>query len=51
MRGLGLEGLALHRFRAGGPPGLVLGFANLPEAAIERCIRLVAEALAESRSG
>ncbi len=51
MRGLGLEGLALHRFRTGGPPGLVLGFANLPEAAIEQSIRLVAGALAESRVG
>jgi len=47
MRGLGLEGLALHRFRPGGPPGLVLGFAGLPEPAIEQSIRLVAEALAE----
>jgi GntR family transcriptional regulator/MocR family aminotransferase len=49
MRGLGLEGLALHRFRPDGPPGLVLGFANLPEAAIERSIRLVAEALTQIR--
>jgi GntR family transcriptional regulator/MocR family aminotransferase len=47
-RGVGLEGLALHRFRPGGPPGLVLGFANLTEPAIEQSIRLVAEALAEN---
>ncbi len=47
MRGLRLEGLALHRFRPSGPPGLVLGFASLPEPAIEQSIRLVAEALAE----
>jgi GntR family transcriptional regulator / MocR family aminotransferase len=46
-RGVGLEGLALHRFRPGGAPGLVLGFAALPEAAIEKSIGLVAEALAE----
>jgi GntR family transcriptional regulator/MocR family aminotransferase len=46
-RGVGLEGLALHRFRPGGPPGLVLGFAGLPEAAIEKSISLVGEALAE----
>jgi GntR family transcriptional regulator/MocR family aminotransferase len=46
-RGVGLEGLALHRFKPGGPPGLVLGFANLPEPAIEQSVRLVAEALAE----
>jgi GntR family transcriptional regulator/MocR family aminotransferase len=43
-RGVGLEGLSLHRFKATGPPGLVLGFANLPEAAIEQSIRLVAGA-------
>jgi GntR family transcriptional regulator/MocR family aminotransferase len=47
-RGVGLEGLALHRFKPGGAAGLVLGFAGLPEAAIEQGIRLVAEALAES---
>jgi GntR family transcriptional regulator/MocR family aminotransferase len=47
-RGVGLEGLALHRFKPTGPPGLVLGFAALPEPAIEQSIRLVAEALAES---
>ncbi len=46
-RGVGLEGLALHRFRPGGPPGLVLGFAGLPEAAIEKSLRLVGEALSE----
>jgi GntR family transcriptional regulator / MocR family aminotransferase len=46
-RGVGLEGLALHRFKPGGPPGLVLGFAGLPEAAIEKSIALVGEALAE----
>ena len=44
-RGVALEGLALHRFRPGGPPGLVLGFGGLPEAAIEQGIRLVAQAL------
>ncbi|HEX3609239.1 MAG TPA: PLP-dependent aminotransferase family protein [Solirubrobacterales bacterium] len=41
-RGVGLEGLALHRFKPGGPPGLVLGFAGLPEPAIEQSVRLVA---------
>ncbi len=46
-RGVGIEGLALHRFKPGGPPGLVLGFAGLPEPAIEQSIRGVAEALAE----
>jgi GntR family transcriptional regulator / MocR family aminotransferase len=43
-RGIGLEGLSHHRFRASGPPGLVLGFASLPETAIEQSVRLVAEA-------
>ncbi|MDX6610141.1 MAG: GntR family transcriptional regulator / MocR family aminotransferase [Solirubrobacterales bacterium] len=46
-RGVGLEGLALHRFKPTGPPGLVLGFAGLPEQAIEQSVRLLAEALAE----
>jgi GntR family transcriptional regulator/MocR family aminotransferase len=45
-RGLGLEGLALHSFRPGSPPGLVLGFAGYPEPAIERSVRLLAESLA-----
>jgi GntR family transcriptional regulator / MocR family aminotransferase len=49
-RGVGLEGLSLHRFAASGDPGLVLGFAAMPEAAIEKGIRLVAEALAETTS-
>ena len=43
-RGVGLEGLALHRFNPRGPPGLVLGFACLSEPAIEHGIRLLAEA-------
>jgi GntR family transcriptional regulator/MocR family aminotransferase len=46
-RGVGLDGLALHRFKPAGPPGLVLGFAGLPEPAIEQSIRLLGEALAE----
>lgn len=43
--GVGVEGLSLHRFSAGGPPGLVLGFAGLAEPAIEHGIRLLAEAV------
>jgi GntR family transcriptional regulator/MocR family aminotransferase len=43
-RGVGVEGLSLHRFRPGGPPGLVLGFAAMPEPAIEQSVRLLAEA-------
>jgi GntR family transcriptional regulator/MocR family aminotransferase len=46
-RGVGLEGLALHRFKPTDPPGLVLGFAGLPEPVIEQSVRLLAEALAE----
>jgi GntR family transcriptional regulator/MocR family aminotransferase len=46
-RGVGVEGLALHRYGAGGDPALVLGFASLPEPAIERGVRLLGEALAE----
>jgi GntR family transcriptional regulator / MocR family aminotransferase len=46
-RGLGVEGLALHRFKPAGPPGLVLGFAALPEPAIEQSIRLLAAAFVE----
>ncbi|MGZ4225836.1 MAG: MocR-like pyridoxine biosynthesis transcription factor PdxR [Solirubrobacteraceae bacterium] len=44
-RGVGVEGLAWHRLRAGGPPGLVLGFANLSQAAIERGVAELRRAL------
>jgi len=44
-RGVGLEGLSLHRFSPVGPPGLVLGFASLSEPAIEHGIRLLVEAI------
>jgi len=44
-RGVGLEGLALHRFAAAGPPGLVIGFGGLSEPAIGQGIRLLGEAL------
>lgn len=46
-RGVGVEGLALHRFESDGPPGLVLGFGNMAEPAIEHGVRLLAEAWAE----
>jgi GntR family transcriptional regulator/MocR family aminotransferase len=46
-RGVGMEGLAWHRFTHGGPPGVLLGYGNLPEPAIEHGVRLIAEALAE----
>jgi GntR family transcriptional regulator / MocR family aminotransferase len=49
-RGIGAEGLSLHRFTPGGPPGLVLGYGNLAEPAIEQGVRLLGEALAEVRA-
>jgi GntR family transcriptional regulator/MocR family aminotransferase len=48
-RGVGVEGLALHRFTPGGPPGLVLGYGNLSEPAIEQGVRLLGESFAEVR--
>jgi GntR family transcriptional regulator / MocR family aminotransferase len=44
-RGVGVEGLALHRFSAAGPPGLVLGFAGQSEPAIDHGVRLLSEAV------
>jgi len=44
-RGVGMEGLAWHRFAHGGPPGVLLGFGNLSEPAIEQGVRLIGEAL------
>jgi GntR family transcriptional regulator / MocR family aminotransferase len=46
-RGVGVEGLSLHRFRAGGPAGVLLGYGNLSEPAIEQGVRLLGEALDE----
>jgi GntR family transcriptional regulator/MocR family aminotransferase len=43
-RGVGMEGLSLHRFSAGGAPGVLLGFGNLSEPAIEQGVRLLADA-------
>jgi GntR family transcriptional regulator/MocR family aminotransferase len=43
-RGVGAEGLALHRFAADGPPGVLLGYGNLSEPAIEQGVRLLGEA-------
>ena len=49
--GVGLEGLSLHRFRADGPPGLVLGFGGLSEPAIEQGVRLIAGLLRAAGPG
>ncbi len=48
-RGVGVEGLALHRFLAGGAPGVLLGYGNLSEPAIEQGVKLLGEALRELR--
>lgn len=47
QRGLGLEGLSLHRFHDRGLPGLVLGYGALSEPGIERSVRLLAEAFGQ----
>lgn len=44
-RGVGVEGLSVHRFSSGGPPGLVIGFACLSEPAIDHGVRLLSEAV------
>ncbi len=46
-RGVGMEGLSLHRFTPDGSPALLLGFGNLTEPAIEQGVRLLSEAYAE----
>jgi GntR family transcriptional regulator/MocR family aminotransferase len=46
-RDVGMEGLSWHRADSSdGPPGLLLGYANLPEAAIGNGIQRIAEAAA-----
>jgi len=47
-RGVGAEGLALHRFAADGEPGVLLGYGNLSEPAIEQGVKLLAEAFREA---
>jgi GntR family transcriptional regulator/MocR family aminotransferase len=44
-RRVGLESLGWHRVSDSATQGLVLGFASLPEAGLERAMHLVAEAL------
>jgi GntR family transcriptional regulator/MocR family aminotransferase len=45
--GVGMEGLAWYRCAHGGSPGIVLGYGNLSEPAIEHGIRLIARACAD----
>jgi GntR family transcriptional regulator / MocR family aminotransferase len=42
--GVGVEGLSLHRFVPAGPPGVLLGYANLAEPAINQGVRLLGQA-------
>jgi len=46
-RGVGIEGLALHSFAPGSAPGLLLGYGNLSEPAIEQGVRLLGEAFGD----
>ncbi len=48
--GVGMEGLSWHRFTPSGPPGLVLGYGNLAEPAIEQGIHLLGSAYEQVRS-
>jgi GntR family transcriptional regulator / MocR family aminotransferase len=50
-RGVGVEGLALHRYAAKEEPALLLGYAAMAEPAIEQGVRLLAETYAELDSG
>ncbi len=43
-RGLGCEGLQLHRFATDGPQCVLIGCGALPEPAIDHAIRLLSEA-------
>lgn len=49
-RGVGAEGLSLHRFAADGPAGVLLGYGNLSEPAIEQGVRLLGEAYEQARA-
>jgi GntR family transcriptional regulator/MocR family aminotransferase len=48
-RGVGIDGLSLHRYAAEGEAGALLGYGNLAEPAIEQGIRLLAQAFEEAR--
>jgi GntR family transcriptional regulator/MocR family aminotransferase len=48
-RGVGVEGLSLHRYVPAGEPGLVIGYANAAEPAIEQAIRLLGESFEQCR--
>lgn len=46
-RGVGVEGLSLHRFSDESSRGLVLGYGGVGEAALERAVDLLAQAFAQ----
>jgi GntR family transcriptional regulator/MocR family aminotransferase len=46
-RGVGLEGISLHRSLRSGAAAVLAGYAGLPEAALMQAVRLLGEALAE----
>jgi GntR family transcriptional regulator / MocR family aminotransferase len=50
QRGVGLNGLSQHCFTTGGSAGLILGYGNLSEPAIEHGIHLLSGALADCAS-
>jgi GntR family transcriptional regulator/MocR family aminotransferase len=49
-RGVGIEGLSQHRFADGGPPGVILGYGNLAEPALDHGVQLIADTLAEMQA-
>ena len=46
--GVGAEGLALHQFASDGKPGILLGYGNLSEPAIEQGVKLLGAAHREA---
>jgi DNA-binding transcriptional MocR family regulator len=49
-RDVGLEGLSWHRAATPGPPGVVAGFGNLAEPALDQAVRRLTEAVDETTS-
>ncbi len=50
-RGVGVQGLSLHSYTGRQPPGVVLGYAHLPEPALARGVELLASAAQDARAG
>jgi GntR family transcriptional regulator/MocR family aminotransferase len=47
--GLGLYGLTPRRIHPGGPQGIIFGYGNVTEAAIERGVERLADVIRASR--